>query len=262
MASGDSLKTRLALVKKRKRRQQVRDLMLHGGISTEQIARRLGVATTTVKEDIKIIEEDWLHEDIEESVHMRSKLVRHLFHSAGKAMTSFDLSKQPEEEIVITRTPKTCRNCSGLGILDENDPDSERCPKCLGEGKVFVETETRKVKGQAGDAAFLNVYNKSIEQIAKLVGVHQGKEKSGSTNIKEAHIHMAGSNINWDKQPRELILKALQTWDEAKANQKVIDVTTEEDDGNFNEMEPSNVEESSDENSMDDKSGPAEGSRD
>jgi len=222
----------LDAVRVRVRRQKVRQMMLHGYCSQDDMAARLCISQTTIYKDMQFIRRNWIKEDAAETKYMRARSTRQFLMSASKAMTAFEESRQPEEQVTITRTPHSCRACRGGGfrLEDGGESTSDWCSECDGEGKVFVEVESRKVTRQVGDASFLNTYNKSIENVARIHDLYPRKEAKGP-KVKELHLHAeSGGNgkVDLSKLPRKLMFKLLEIQGEIKEHQKQTNVLTVE----------------------------------
>ncbi len=179
-------------------------MMLRGATNGE-IAAALGVSLGMVAVDIDVIFEDWLADARRVSKMNRAKAVKRLELSALKAMSSFERSRKDAEETQTVITPRRCPDCKGIGV----DKSGLPCDTCGGTGKVKSEIVTRRIKGQAGDAAFLARFNDSVREIARLEGLYEEPQREASKT--EVHIHQ--EQIDLSRAPPEMLLEAMSLWD-------------------------------------------------
>lgn len=73
----------------------------------------------------------------------------------------------------------------------------------------MTEVVTRKVKGQAGDSSFLNVYQRGITEMAKLEGLYEKREVIPTGDPQpQLHLHAAIGNFEVGTIPTEVLLEA------------------------------------------------------
>ena len=134
-----------------KRRNQIEELMLDGLFSPTEMARKIGVAVSTIRKDIELIERDWADTYTpEERERRRNRRIAQLETVATLAAKGFQESKKSAERETVTADPR---------------------------GKTTTMKET---KNQYGDPALLNVMKNCVTEISKLEGLHvQRHEISG-----------------------------------------------------------------------------------
>lgn len=207
----------------RKRRSNIRDLMLMG-ISTVDIAVRLGCSQPTVSNDIQAIFEQWALEDAETTKQKIARRVRQLELSAREAYDGFQRSKNNIETIQTAYERKPCRDCVGKG-----KQGNRVCKICQGTGEILIENVTRRVTGQAGDPTLLRVYMDSIKEAARIQGLYAyiKAKYNGRKKPREVFLTHIYSGVDWDKVPMEKILQIKYACAQALESGKAIDVMSE-----------------------------------
>ena len=144
-----------------KRRNQIEELMLDGLFSPTEMARKIGVAVSTIRKDIELIERDWADTYTpEERERRRNRRIAQLETVATLAAKGFQESKKSAERETVTADPR---------------------------GKTTTMKET---KNQYGDPTSLNVMKNCVTEISKLEGLHVQKHeitgKDGGAILVEA----------------------------------------------------------------------------
>lgn len=193
----------------RKRRARVRDMMLKGVVHQDQMAARLGVCQATISKDIKWIFDTWLKDDIRTAKDKRNRRVRQLEMVVQMAIVSFERSRQDAEEITLTKVPRRCPDCKGSGM----NGDDNWCETCNGDGTIYAETETRRVKGQAGDSSFLGKFTEAVREMARIENLYpRGGAAARKIEGRVLHAHIGLGNLDLDKAPAELILNVKEAY--------------------------------------------------
>jgi len=104
-----------------------------------------------------------------------------------------------------------CETCNGLGRKESKIPGrgSKVCQICDGEGVVKKEVTTDKVKGQAGDPAFLNVIQNCLKEINRLEGNHRPRKHQVKANVsvdgKVLHGHLLAEDTSKLGDPQAIM---------------------------------------------------------
>lgn len=152
----------------RRRMQRCEDLLLQGMTNQSQIAIALGCTQANVSIIFKKIRETWLKQDVKSAGARRREYVRRFHNAAYEAFKAWERSKQSTEEITTDYRKVKCPVCKGSGMTNETD----WCEECNGDGTKTVEHVTRKIRGQAGDAAHLRVFKEMLVEAAKIECVY------------------------------------------------------------------------------------------
>lgn len=151
-----------------KRREKVAEYLTRGCENTMSIAAALGVAQSTIQNDIKAIELMWINRAISNIGKRRELHTQRILWAAFQASNAWERSKQNAEEISTEYIPKKCPECSGTGF----EAGTENwCNNCKGKGEVLIEKVIRRIKGQVGDPQFLRLFKDLAETAAKWDGV-------------------------------------------------------------------------------------------
>lgn len=206
--------------------QQRRDMaalekrLLRGVCNEADLAYIFHVTEEVIHERIQIIKRNWRHNLGKSSKGERARRIRQLDLIIETAWASFERSRQDEEE--VSTTSRNCPDCNGSGE-DENT----QCPTCEGTGKQTV--ETRKIRGQAGDPAFLRVVKEAVVEITKLQGLYPRQQGSklqaviGKLN-DDGTMRAMISTVYADA-PADQIIRALAVLDEIRTDKPAL-VTT------------------------------------
>lgn len=141
--------------------------LLRGVTSAVELSAAFNKPLNAMHKDIAKVRERWLKNSPKEAEHAKVTRIRQLEHVAILALDSYQRSRQDVEE--ITSVKKRCMACGGTGKIDRK-PAPEDCGDCGGTGMTTV--ETRRVKGQAGDAGFLKVARECFVEAGKIEGVN------------------------------------------------------------------------------------------
>lgn len=125
----------------RKRRVAVEEAMIAGQRNGRELAIRFGVHFGQISRDIKKIEREWAQRERKNSDLQRATAIAMLRKSAFEAMTAWELSKQPEEEITETTGGKS-------------------------------DTVAKKLRYRPGDPAYLKLYQTAVTEVARLQGLY------------------------------------------------------------------------------------------
>lgn len=158
------------------RRRQVLQLMLSGVKGLEEIAVRVGSKTQTIIGDVKYIRNQVRREEARYYSTEIAMRCRQLDDTMRRALESYEVSRRPEETINTQYVDVPCPKCEGTGKRG-----SGKCKACDGVGYRTEEHVTRKVRGQAGDAAHLRVAVECIDKIARLRGLYPSKSNNDGT---------------------------------------------------------------------------------
>ena len=168
------------------RRARVEELWLEGK-SLKDMAIIFGCSDRIIKKDLALIRERMEQDNKYKIAQKRWRAVARKEKLLSTTLEAFKRSQKPEEEVTTKYEPHKCEPCSGRGTVDE-----EECPACEGKGKQLVEVVTRKIKGQAGDSAFLNVAARILSDIDKIEGTIIRKQ-AVKVKGKVAHGHLHAS---------------------------------------------------------------------
>lgn len=149
-----------------KRQRKVECALLRGHVGQQELAARYGVSQYTIAKDVRTIRQLWATSSREGAKFRRLHRIKQLEEVFRAAMESYERSRQDEEEVVTQYKPQKCFDCGGMGKVDLED-----CTTCQGTGRIVIEATTRRVRGQAGEASFLNTARQTLMSIAKLEGL-------------------------------------------------------------------------------------------
>jgi hypothetical protein len=171
------------LVEKRTRQRKVENALLRGYSTQSELAARYGVSQVTIYNDILAIRQKWLNESSGKASERRRKRIKQLELLWTKALESYERSRKDEEETVTTFRKDQCSACGGKGHLKTKEGEVG-CSACNGNGLIDVEVFTKKIRGQAGEASFLNVARSVLMDIARLEGLTAPAKKSRSKFVQ------------------------------------------------------------------------------
>ncbi len=232
----------------RKRRHEIRQMLLQGIRSQSEMAARLGISQPAVSKHIQVIYDEWLKEDIKTTRAKIRYRVRQFEQGAQEAFVAWQKSKESEEQIITEYERKNCPECAAR--LENNTVDSGKkpaknaaktqpskdckiskdCKTCEGKGFILVENVTRKVTGKAGDAALLAQYNQALREAAKLEGLYIKRVKVDKPE-DGGDIHLHAHGVDWSQVPAENLLRLKREYAEAAAAanpENTMDVKSEE----------------------------------
>lgn len=156
-------------VEKHKRQRKVECALVRGQANQMELAARYGVSQATINRDVYEIRERWRKEATQGKLkERRFKRIRQLEFVYAQAIESYERSRQDEEEILTQHKPTPCNRCKATG---KNGNGNSKCKACDGTGTQLVEVVTRRVKGQEGNASFLEAARKSLVDICRLEGL-------------------------------------------------------------------------------------------
>lgn len=222
-------------IAKIRRRARVEELWLEG-CTVSDICRRTGYGRKAVAADLAIMSSRLEKEQDSALTEKRAQAVARKEHLLRTAYHAFNLSQQPEEEIKTEYQRNSCEPCEGRGrTYPQEGGEGVPCTACEGRGWNEVEVITRKVKGQAGDAALLSVIRQTLGDIDKITGIHAAKEVKVSGQVEHSHT----ANNPYEDLPTHKLRELRQRLEEAKAAtpriepaQDAIDVDFEKTDNN------------------------------
>ena len=145
------------------RRQKVADLICRGVYSPTAIANRTGTTVKTASLDVRAVFAVWGREGEEVIAHKLGTRIKQLEWDQQEFANAWEQSKGVTVEVQTTYNPRPCEDCKGTGFNGD-----KWCGGCGGEGTVFTETVTRKVKGSPGDPRYLEGFVKATKEICKL----------------------------------------------------------------------------------------------
>jgi len=208
-------------IQREKRLVRVDEYRCQGITDCRQIGVMEGVSHVTISKDQRELDRRYREATTRGSVKRRRLAVRRIEYVAQKAMVSYERSKQNEEQITTQYVNEECKVCKGTGMREGTD---EWCDECKGKGIVEKEIVTKKVRGQAGDAAHLRITLDCFREVAKLQGLYlEDKESKGGTFYGGNHVHK-GSGEGLDEVGVERIAQAMKALDMARKGEDVIEV--------------------------------------
>lgn len=225
-------------IRRRQIQKQVRlvkiEQLLRKGITNQNaLAARLGISQPTVSKYVAEIYDNWLHDNPRSARKARMLRVRQLEHVAVQAIDSYERSRKDQEEVTTVYQPVRCKGCKGTGWKDGKEETEKWCEYCDGSGTTLQEVVTRKIKGQAGDAAFLKTAKDAIAECAKIMGLYRKEKKEekplegGNTFVmidgRQADLSTVSSNLLL--QAREALYRLTQVQEE---EDEVIETTASE----------------------------------
>lgn len=216
----------------RERRRKVAEMLIQGVQSQTEMALRLGCSQPTISNDIAAVFDQWLRDDIRKVKRLRLYRLRQLERAGLEAYQGYQISRQNAEEVHTAYERESCPECVARRIKEENTgkkpvkpSNGSICGTCGGRGYQLVENITRRVKGQAGDAALLRIYLDSLKEIAKLQGLYP-KEKDGKANGLNVHLH--ANKYDFSKLSTDDLLRVKGTLDQARIeHSRTVDVPSE-----------------------------------
>jgi hypothetical protein len=145
--------------------------MLRGVTSRHDLAAAFGKSIATIEDDMAIVRRRWLRNSPTDVEAAKIARIRQFENLAMLAIESYQRSRQDAEEVTVTERP--CLPCSATGKVKKKGADGKEematCLECGGKGATVV--ETRRMKGQAGDAGFLRTARDCFVEAAKIEGV-------------------------------------------------------------------------------------------
>jgi hypothetical protein len=216
------------LVETQKRRRKVERAILSSNATLQELAIRHGVTINTIHNDVKWIRSRWKDEQ-GKNHEKRRALVKRLEFVFSKAMESYERSRQDEEEITTGYRKEDCTACRGRGRLRTPDRVEVECSACGGTGKQEIEIVSKKVRGQAGDASFLNTARTALMNIAKLEGLLEPPKritnKNTQVNVLVGSVEEEEGGNPFEGVPDNLLLEARDMFDRLQqAKHGVIEV--------------------------------------
>ncbi len=192
------------------RRQRVKEIMFEKPLITqEEMAVRLGVSPATICKDVRWVWQTLLHHDrlsMKKLVELRT--AQYLY-GLQLAVDGFLRSQQNETEIKTTIEPKPCLDCNGSG----NGGGGKACGRCDGEGVVQEETTIKRVRGQAGDPAFLREYREALIEVCRLEGLDR---KGAKEMLQQINIDNRRQTIDLSGASDDALRGALRTLDKLR----------------------------------------------
>lgn len=178
-------------------------MLLKGIGSIEKISVALDINWDTANKDVKAVLQNWADRhttNLEEKLATR---IEQLMFSVQAAWQSYQRSRKDQEETSTVYTPVQCPSCKGSGFM----PNTETwCETCDGNGEVIKEVVTKRIKGQAGDSTFLNIYQRGIIEAAKLEGLYLERKEPSQPAV---NINVAdGGRLDFSAVDPEMILEA------------------------------------------------------
>ncbi len=230
------------VMERRRRRGIVRREILKGNTNVTELAEKLGVSRGTISKDMRWVFQQWKFADEKMFVNdqtRRAARVQQLMDTINRAVEAFEDSQEDAEKVVTHKVNKKCFACNGTGLKRLNgqkvqkngSAQRETCQECSGKRTIAVVTETRETRGQAGDAAFLNVIRSCVRDIADLEGLRTTKhEHSGAVTTDllirlVAELENTGDQMITDDAIDAIAYKALA---HQKSQEEEDEFTTEQ----------------------------------
>lgn len=188
----------------------IRQMLLKGMTSRQEMADALGVSSVTVGNYIKKIEARWDRDDRMTFRQKKKRRLEQLCMAAQKAMASYERSRQDEEEITTNYVQRKCKKCDD-GLLENGD----WCEACDGKGKVTSEVVSRRVRGKAGDSGHLRVFLEAVEKMIKLENLYPARKEQLDVRGK---IGVVSASLDFSQAPPEVILEAKRAVDLLRAS--------------------------------------------
>lgn len=210
-------RTSAKAVEQYKRQRKVECAMLRGHVGQQELATRYGVSQHTISKDMLAIRQRWALSSKDSAKYRRLHRIKQLEEVFRCAMESYERSRRDEEELVTQYKPQKCCDCGGVGKVELED-----CTACQGTGRVVVEATTRRVRGQAGDASFLNQARQTLMNIAKLEGltVPPTSVRAQQAVVIQQTVAVEGEDANpFIDVPKDVLLdarRALQRLQQAR----------------------------------------------
>lgn len=220
----DKLKVKASLVEREKYLARLEQRMLRGVTNQHELAAAFGKPVTVLARDMMDVRDRWLAHSPKNAEHAKITRIRQLEHLGILALDSYQRSRQDVEE--ITTQDRGCTNCIGTGKVapDPSKPNAEtKCPECAGRGVVSV--ETRKIKGQAGDASFLKMAKEAFIEAAKIEGVISTSTLSlknlsaTAAQLGDSELKLEATEITLEA-PLEVLLRAKALLEEIHQGRK------------------------------------------
>ena len=188
------------------RLRKLNPILSTGGYILTELSARFGVSMVQIQQDRKYIERNWWREEENTKTKpMRRKREIELEYLKRLAIESYHISRQDKEEITTAYDKRKCVECEGTGRLPKC-----RCLNCEGLGYVLDERITRKVVGQAGDAAFLGKAIDCVKEMIQLRGlrIEVPKKLKMDADVGVQHTHTIDVERYKNVDP-ELLLQAM-----------------------------------------------------
>jgi DnaJ-class molecular chaperone len=204
--------------------------LLKGVTNQAELAAAFGKPTRVIARDIAVVRKRWVEHAPTNTEEARVTRIRQLESLAVKSLDSFERSRQNSEETIYAQRP--CIGCRGTGSVpgETDDAPDETCPEC--KGQQFITVETRKVKGQAGDPAFLRMAKEAITEAAKIEGVN-GNATLTMKQMRQAAEALPDGTLKTEaleltlEAPIDMLIRAKAIIEEIREGQKagVVRVT-------------------------------------
>ena len=200
--------------------RRLEKLLLNGCTNQYELAATFDVAVPTIRRWTAKIEKDWLETDHPDAKLERTFRTRQLDNLIQTAVAAFERSRQDEES--VTYHYEKCMVCNGkTEVRDPDDPGGKMpCEHCQATG--HIEVATRKIKGQPGDPAFLNVIKSCIVEAARIKGLYPAGQANKSMKELIQNADDVGGEVSdtiealYVKAPKEDLIKAMAMLDELK----------------------------------------------
>jgi len=201
-------------------------LILRGATNVRDLSAAFNVTPKTISSWLRDIQDNWHESDLIQSDSRRTLRIRQIENVAAIALSSFERSRLDSEEFFIVQ--KICPKCDGSKQIEVSSksvtknakPTMEDCEDCGATGRITL--ETTKVKGQAGEAAFLNTALACLKECTRIEGIGPinvrekretsvfltGQEAGGKLATETRYIEYEG--------PAELLLQARSTISQLK----------------------------------------------
>ena len=150
------------------RQRRIEQLALRGYYNSNELSHVFQVDDNTIATDMKEIRERWRKEvapDTKDKLNLRIKQIEYI---QAMAISAYEISRKQEEEYSIIDIDCDYPGCT-QGIV-KTPKGNDECEFCKGTGKRTI--EVRKMKGEPGDPAFLNVAKACVVEVAKLEGLY------------------------------------------------------------------------------------------
>lgn len=218
-------RNRASLIRKRKRLERCEELLLQGVHRKASLATILGVSSNTITQYTNEIFRKWREASPHDMETKRAAGINRLFFLYFHALQGWERSRQNEEIVTTQMKPQQCKACEGTGfrLTPDGEETKEWCKACEGDGEQLSEVITRKVRGQAGDASFLEQARKLLQDIHRLQGLEESRnliELQGSV----AHVHAAAEEVDKFRQLNtETLLKLRAARDQILQDAEVVE---------------------------------------
>lgn len=143
-------------------RKRIADALLMSDASARQIAARLGLSSSTVRRDLRVLREEWKRERLQDHDAWVARQLQELALTIRESWAGWIRSQEPSKQSKMR----------SRGLTKKPDPRGGGRVKIKAEDVLEFE-QTSKEQTSAGDPRFLEVVERCLASRARLLGLNQ-----------------------------------------------------------------------------------------